>query len=147
MMKKTFIVVLLVLSTSCTSSGEDIKKQHITNRIVKLLTSLEECYDYIVILPGSGCSGCITVAEEFFKENCKSSNYYFILTNIRSLKVLKHKIGLDATKLSNVLIDHENIFSQYDDPIYPVVISIDCIKEIVKNVKFQKPGTNAFSNL
>lgn len=38
-------------------------------------------YEMIVVLPGSGCTGCITNAENFFVNNINNSKIKFILTH------------------------------------------------------------------
>lgn len=53
--------------------------------------------EIIILVPGSGCSGCITKAEHFIaKYFNKLNKVKFILTNIQSYKILRLKLGEEA---------------------------------------------------
>ncbi len=67
-------------------------------------------YQWIVILPGTGCHGCIQDGEFFMKKNIGNNKVLFILTKISSLKILQQKLGLQIKDHSNIYIDKENIF-------------------------------------
>ena len=76
----------------------------------------------VFVIPGTGCTGCITKAEQFFTENCMKDEYLFIFTNIVSVKNLKIKIG-DQRLLQrdNVILDVENTLyiAGFEENIYP----------------------------
>jgi len=138
---QTLFFVLLLFSCS---TEESKKEQYLKDLVTELASSLEKCHDNIIILPGSGCSGCITVAEDFLKNNHSDTRNYFVLTNITSLKILSHKIGVDVKTLPNVYIDRENTFSNNTDLIYPVVIKLDCGSGKITSVEYQTTDNNAF---
>jgi len=140
------IIQLLVFSLllfAC-SSEESRKEQYLKDLVLEFSTSLDECHENIIVLPGSGCSGCITVGEDFLKNNHSEAGNYFILTNVTSLKILNHKLGLDVRTLPNVYIDRENKFSNSTDLIYPAVIQRDCESGKIKSIAYQTTENNAF---
>jgi len=138
---QTLFFVLLLFSCS---SEESKKEQYLKDLVTELASSLEQCHESIIILPGSGCSGCITVAEDFLKNNHSDTGNYFILTNITSLKILNHKVGVDVRILPNVYIDRKNRFSNKTDLIYPAVIKLDCANGKIKSIAYQTTENNAF---
>lgn len=141
----------LVLSIFLTSSCQEIKKsekikpeKYLEDQIIELFNKNDKCFSDIIILPGTGCTGCITNAENFLKNNYQNNDYFFILTNITSLKLLNSKIGVNLTQNQNIYIDEENIFSNYESAIYPVRLTYSCIDNKPLSVNFQKPGNNVF---
>jgi hypothetical protein len=81
--------------------------------------------DIILIIPNAACPGCISSSEEFMITNCGLYNnrIKFILTNFKSPKQLKIKIGEDILKSENVYLDKYNIvWKQGINSIYPIVI-------------------------
>jgi hypothetical protein len=90
-------------------------------------------FDYAVIIPRAGCSGCISKAENFFldyqKQSAKSKRTAFIFTKFESKKLLRLKFGKDLTERQNVFFDKENEISKlltYDDQ-YPVLIKFQSL--------------------
>lgn len=80
-------------------------------------------YEYVIVIPGSGCTGCITRAESFFVSNVGDSRYLFILTGIVSYKNLERRFGRSGIlQRDNVIIDNEGLFHipAYDEAIYPM---------------------------
>lgn len=79
-----------------------------------------------VIIPGNGCSECISKAENFFKSNaCGENEVFFIFTNQETTKRLKIKLGNQLNQ-TNVFVDKQNKF--YQDFLfspYPTVIELD----------------------
>jgi len=138
------LLVFSLLLFSCSSAEENRKEKHLKDQVMELSSSLDHCYENVIILPGSGCSGCITVAEDFLRNNHSKPDHYFVLTNVTSLKILNHKIGVDVKTLPNVYIDRENSFSQPIDLIYPTVIKRDCESGKIKNIAYQTVENNAF---
>jgi len=57
-------------------------------------------YKYVVLIPKSGCSGCITNAETFFLENSYLEDILFIFTKVQSKKDLRIRVG-DRANASN----------------------------------------------
>jgi hypothetical protein len=84
-------------------------------------------YDNIVIIPGTGCPGCISEAEVFFVKNIQNERIKFILTQIVSHKEMALRLGKENVTKENVLIDEKSVFYLlgYQDKIYPVIAFIE----------------------
>lgn len=80
-------------------------------------------YESVVIIPGSGCTGCISAAEYYFIENCNDNKILFILTNFISEKSMSIRLGgKDNIDRSNVIVDKNNNYylSEFEERIYPI---------------------------
>lgn len=104
------------------------------NAVVQL--NIDKQYDWIVVLPGVGCHGCIQEGECFMKNNCSNAKILFILTNISSLKIFQQKTGINISKYPNIYIDNG---------IYPCIIQMKDGEFL--QYSFQYPETAAFHNL
>ena len=132
---------------SCDSKKEEMDLDYIAESVEKLVIPMGNCYKNIVVLPGAGCSGCISEGEGFLAENYENEEYLFVLTKISSLKALSHKTGIDVTKYPNIYIDDTNNFLKKTRLIYPLVAFYNCDENKVNNIRIQKPGNNAFRGL
>lgn len=146
-MKKSLIIVVVILLFFSCSTEKKKNDKYLSRHIIALMPTLSKCYSYVIIIPGSGCTGCITVAEDFLKKNYKNPKCFFVLTSINSLKIVNHKMGINVSKLPNVILDYDNVYSNYSMPIYPVVIIYDCKRRKIKKIVYQKPGSNAFNEI
>jgi len=141
------IFALLSLTLSCskikdkTEANFDINQKYVVDKIEQIIDLNNNCYSHIIVLPGTGCSGCINKAEIFFKNNIYQPNYLFILTDFQSLKILNHKLGMDIKNLKNVYIDNENLFKNYDYSVYPAFLTLNCKTKSITNVTFQTPDS------
>jgi hypothetical protein len=99
----------------------------ISKKIASVLGDDLKNYKYIVIIPGSGCTGCITFAENFFVDNVDNKEMIFIFTDIISRKQLSIKLKAENIQRPNVLIDSNKDFylTGYKEKIYPVIATID----------------------
>lgn len=140
------IVIFFILFSSCSTENKK-NEEYLSKRVHALMPTLNKCYSHIIIIPGSGCSGCITVAEDFLKTQYNNPECLFILTSINSLKIINHKIGVNLSQLSNVILDYDNVYSRYKMSMYPIVINYNCKENKVKCFVYQKPGSNAFDQL
>lgn len=137
-MKRSILSVLLcvifITFTSCSknNSYSDALSKKISDNLSKDLY----LYNKIVIIPGSGCDGCITDAEYFFKNNYENEKIMFIFTFVASKKILRLFIGKDNIKRKNIFTDDDNIFylNDYDEKNYPYLINIDNGKIVGINV-------------
>ena len=136
MRKISFILIVIILFAAC--SENDYKTELtkvLKNNIEDLLN-----YDLIVVMPGSGCTGCITVAEDMFQNNVSNERYLFVFTHNISQKNLKIKLGSDNFTKPNVIIDKDNRFylKNYEERIYPLAIVLNKGKivkvDLLKNV-------------
>lgn len=97
-------------------------------------------YSHIVVIPELGCGGCISEAENFFREN-KEQNILFIFTKISSMKEIRLRLG-KMIEQKNVLIDSEQLYASKDElmNVYPIIIDIRCISQ--KSWCFLEPGVS-----
>lgn len=128
----------------CKDNIEKKEKIFLANAIEQL--KIDKQYEWVIVLPGVGCHGCIQEAEFFMKENISNDKVLFVLTSISSIKILQQKIGLKISDYSNVYIDRNNQFKlSTDNTIYPCVIQVK--KGKLLQYTFQSPQTSAFHNL
>jgi hypothetical protein len=122
--KKAFIILMLGLLCFCCTNNNYYND--ISNTVNAYLEDSLKHYEKIIIIPGSGCNGCISNAEKFFLQNVKNEKIKFILTYNFSRKNLLLKLKKENISRSNVLIDDNNIFylRRYEERIYPVTIKI-----------------------
>ena len=110
------------------------KIENIINSNIPRLLDAEK----ILLIPNSGCTGCISYAESFVLENLdKMVNTKIVFTAISSRKVLKSRIG-ELFNDESIIIDSTNILFKEDlISIYPTLISL-VNKEIIK-IEYQSP--------
>lgn len=93
-------------------------------------------FDSIVVIPGSGCPGCISEAEKYCRQSLdRQDKVLFIFTNIVSVKGLHNKFsGLDIFHMEKVLIDTNNVYynAECQGNIYPqrIILSEGTIKTV-----------------
>lgn len=122
-MMKLMLIFSLLFFSACVSN-QDFKTQ-IKDALDEIETFDYDAYDYAIIIPEAGCSGCISEAEDFYKSH-KADNIYFIFTKLVSRKDLRLKLGFDVESERNVFIDEELLFLSSDNEInvYPIVVDI-----------------------
>lgn len=140
---KVFLVFLIVFGISC-KENTDIKEKEFLTNAIKQLNITSQC-EWIVILPGLGCHGCIQEGEFFMKENIQNTNILFVLTNISSLKIFQQKTDIKINDYLNIYIDRNNHFKlPTKNAIYPCIIQMSGGKLL--NYSFQSPTSAAFFN-
>lgn len=122
--RKTIIVLAfscLWMQVSCSSpnwSENDLLRTFNFSTLQKKKISR---YNFIFIIPNSGCSGCISNAESFFIEhqNQKSNKILFIFNRIISKKKFNIRFKSYTEGFSNVIV-FDGIDSYPE--IYPVIL-------------------------
>jgi hypothetical protein len=116
-------ILIMVFCINCTRRAYNVE---IAEKVEMLLEKDTLDYDYIVIIPGSGCSGCISIAEQFFLDNVSDGKMKFILTKNASKKGLILRLHEENLKRENVLVDIDNNFYLigYEEKIYPIIASV-----------------------
>lgn len=104
-----------------------------------------------VILPNTGCGGCISSAEQLLVEYVKNATpVKFILTNITSYKVAKATLGESIITSPLVYADKTNIlYNKLPDlhQIYPIIFYINN-KENPSHFEYVNPDNpDAIPNL
>ena len=114
---------LLITATSCYNHGY---RRHLADL---LEDSIElSGYSKVLLIPGAGCPGCISNAEQYCKSNISDSSILFIFTNISSTKLLRYKLKLNSfVDCPNIILDTTNHFYIQNsvDNIYPYLVEID----------------------
>jgi hypothetical protein len=148
---KIYLNVLTILCflfvVSCSNNKKNVSQDIEKEKLLLAIESIKiDSFQWIVILPGLGCHGCIQEAELFMKEYIENEQILFILTKVESIKILQQKIKFSIKDSKNVYIDRNNIFAiKSENGIYPCVIRIENSK--MKNYSFQSPGNPAFDTL
>lgn len=77
----------------------------------------------VFVIPGSGCSGCISDIESMAIRNKNSDSLFFIFTRLHSLKLFANRFGKSFYESGNVLIDTHNIIKaeSMELEIYPAL--------------------------
>lgn len=82
-------------------------------------------YDSLLLIPGVGCSPCISDAQSFFYSSKDNAEMLFIFTDITDLKMFKQEIDPDLWKKKNVLVDSLNsIVDSGLETIYPSLLKV-----------------------
>lgn len=98
-------------------------------------------FDYIMIVPGLGCKGCIGNAEKYISENISRNDILFILTSLESYKVVQNRLGIDLKRCKNVFVDFDNRFLVRDEhSIYPILIVQK--NASIRRLEFLSPNSN-----
>lgn len=143
-MKKVFSVISILIFLfliSCKEKTEEIEKNFVIDSLKQIDMSLD--YQWVVIIPGAGCHGCIQEGELFMKRNITNKKILYILTKTSSIKILQQKIGIRLNEHSNVYLDTIKQFDiPTDNAIYPCVVEMKNGK--VVTLSFQSPRNNAF---
>lgn len=114
-------IAALIALCSCTQSYEKKLGQALNNSS----RSFKD-YEKIVLIPGAGCTGCITIAEQYYREHRNDGSILFIFTDITSVKNLRFRLEEETLDKKNIILDLDNnfFFPDYDESIYPYSISL-----------------------
>lgn len=128
----------IVLVCSCSQIKEDYADM-VVRRLEENDVNLTN-YSHVVVIPELGCGGCISEAENFFRENTEE-NILFIFTKISSMKEMRLHLG-KLIEQKNVLIDNERLYVSEKEEmnVYPIIIDIRCISR--KTWYFLEPGVS-----
>jgi hypothetical protein len=95
---------------------------------------MKKSYSKFLIIPGSGCEGCISKAEKYVSDySAIKKDIAFIFTNVKSLKILSLKLGSQTLNRENIIIDSSN-YLHYRS-IYPMLVEKKRKKIKSKEVK------------
>lgn len=156
MNKYLSIFLLSILLIACS----EIKKQSQLKMVDRTLKSAMKVYgletsraNYFayVIIPGTGCAGCITHAEMLLHENIElSDRVCFVLTNIESLKMLRNKLGNDVLDRVNVVLDKDDHFFEGElISTFPKVLILDGDGSVsqIFDVSLEQDGIGLLKNM
>lgn len=128
---KYLLICLLIFACSDIDKSNFSDKQDLNDMFMESVRKLNpnenpKIYVAYLMIPNTGCSGCINSAESVLKDMYnKSSKVKFILTNVVSLKTLHVKLGIQVTHNENILVDTDNIFDKTEfNSIYPQIFFV-----------------------
>ena len=126
-MKSKFLIIIACLLATYTNGCKPDYFSAMADKIEQQFGNELAKYENIVIIPGAGCTGCISEAEVFFVRNIQNERIKFILTRIISHKEMALRLGKENITKENVLIDEKDTFYLwgYQDKIYPVVAFVE----------------------
>lgn len=123
-MKRCLLLILLMGMALIGCTKKEITYADVMeSRIDSLLEVYSLPIKKVMILPTSGCSGCVRGAERYLMDHVNEDSLLFILTDVHSLKMLKIRFGSDIISYENVYIDTLNYFYPYHfkEVIYPFI--------------------------
>lgn len=141
-LKATFIPILLLsLIISCNSRYMHYQTS-IEERMKVFMPEILDNYASVIIIPGTGCPGCISNAEAYCFKHIDDSEKYYIFTNTLSVKLLSNRFkkqNIEIQTKNNVFVDTNNLFFVENtwECEYPFIFTIS-------NGKIEK--TNLLSN-
>lgn len=140
-MKRYVTLICLITASvfigSCAKTDADKENEIIQSGINDI--KLDPQYNWMVVLPGLGCKGCIQEAEAFMRDYLDRQNILFVLTKVQSLKILQQKIKNSIWGRKNVYIDKDGYFDiPTNNSIYPIIVQIKGGKAVAH--QFQSPS-------
>lgn len=130
-------ILCLTFFLSILFSCENAEKKNAPDKLVSIFTkTVDSVFTKdqhsslaYIILPNSGCGGCISSAEQLLLTYArKKIPVKFILTNVASLKAVRNTFGDSIILGPNVFIDKTGLFySKLPelDKIYPILFYVD----------------------
>lgn len=124
-MKKLFIFIIFISLYSCSdvkSYSESLNKINVFLSENDGVTQLVKDVKYMIIIPEQGCSGCVSVAEAFYRDYSLRDDIMFVFCNVMSYKMLHSKLNINN---ENTIVDSSNIYLSMlprGNRIYPNVI-------------------------
>ena len=139
-----FLSIFMILLTCCQQNLEKREKDVFIKAIEQL--KIDGKYQWIVVLPGLGCHGCIQEGEYFMQNNIEDQRILFVLTKVSSLKILQQKTEVRIDEHANIYVDREDLFNiPTNNAIYPCVIQMKKRKFISHS--FQNSANKAIRKL
>lgn len=135
-----YILIMAGISVTCQTGKDDgyaasgMSLDGLTALLVEHKKNQSD-FENILIIPGVGCSGCISQAEYFFHDNMHDDNHLFIFTGIEDIKMFKFQIADSLWDNENVIVDKNNkIMDSGYDSVYPCYLKVG-----ERNVVLLKP--------
>lgn len=92
----------------------------------------------VFVIPGSGCTGCISGIETMALNNLNNDSLYFVFTRINSVKLFKSRYKQNITSY-NLIMDTTNAYNYPDQKfdIYPVMYKKR--NGVIEFIQYKKP--------
>lgn len=128
-----FLFLLIIAVSGChsgnTSQNIDDSTQLSVSDFTSFMKNHGQSYDKtkkVLVIPGVGCTGCISEAQYFFYENKHSEDHIFIFTAINDFKMFKLEVPEILHNAENVIVDKENELMDLGyNSIYPGYLRIN----------------------
>jgi hypothetical protein len=129
--KGAITVTAIVLLFSCKEKKPDMLGT-LETKVVAAFSNQDSGQENIkayVFIPNTGCSGCISSAEQLLVTML--ANKYpvrFVLTHVLSLKTLRLKLGDSVAMNPKVYIDKDNSITEMMatlKQVYPMIVYVD----------------------
>lgn len=118
----TFIIIVLFAGCNQKSANDtsgQIKKTTFYS-FLKSEKLEKNRFKKVIIIPGAGCGGCISKAQENYYKNYKDTNTLYIFTTISDSKLFKNTLPDQALNYKNLILDTTNFMVKYGfKSIYP----------------------------
>lgn len=134
----SFLLTFLICVCACVPNYEDrmvgLLKEELGGTMVD--------YDTILVIPGSGCPGCISAAERWVRDHVDDDGLLIVFTGIVSRKTLLGRLrhyGIDPEQKKSIRMDAENTFylENYVQCSYPYAFRVDN-GEVIEVKAFQE---------
>ncbi len=141
-------LVLLTCIFSCQQPNKAIQQQLEEALLSKPspLGEFQNAKEVMMVVPRTGCSGCIGMADFYYKEaSYDTAKIQFIFTRVSSVKTLKIRMGEEIVEKDYVHIDTERIFSARKlNSIYPMIVFLE--NGEIKDIEFLSPDKKNLIN-
>jgi len=117
-------IVIVFLMISCNEEHREIRK--LNNLLNQEYKYKIKKVSFIIIIPQSGCHGCISESIKFIRANLnKTSDFFVILSKITDEKYFSFYTGSEIFNNKNVYFDEGNEISRITKmTIYPQIVFI-----------------------
>lgn len=120
--------LVIILHGGCNSTTETAANQY-AEVFEKLSLPLSQTRSVILVLPNSGCTGCINEAETFMTTHIDEQlNLYAVFTTFNSLKAINIRFGEQLTNWGGkrIFLDTANHITKAGlASVYPVVCLVE----------------------
>ncbi len=132
-MRKTrhlYNIPLLVLTLLLISSCVENYGSKMSSLFTASLGDRMKQYDVILLIPGTGCPGCISAAERWVKDHANDPGLMIVFTRLTSRKILLGRLrhfGIEPDERDNIIIDEDNTFflDNYSQSNYPYAFVLE----------------------
>lgn len=129
------MLLLFMFHESCKNVYR-VEIKSLENKIHQTYEDIIKNKSYLLIIPQSGCPGCIDRALKFVQKNTsKDSTFLVVLTNISDKKYFYYLAGANVMDNENIQFDNNNEIGKLSHTtIYPKIIFLKKgkIKSIVE---------------
>lgn len=120
-MKRILPLIVICFATNCCQQLDRGRVSDLSEAVGFELNKLKS--DYLIILPGQGCSGCLQKARQFMMDNYENDKFKFLLTKFDSKKQLKIMYG--SKVIEKVILDNKDLFYEGGfNSMYPAIIKL-----------------------